>query len=63
MVPERYSLQVNALHLHGTGTPLGDPIEMGAAAAVLLAKPGHAGNLGGGQNRFVTVQHDLLSLY
>jgi hypothetical protein len=29
--------QVHALHLHGTGTPLGDPIEMGAAAAVLLA--------------------------
>ncbi|BDA51454.1 probable phthiocerol synthesis polyketide synthase type I PpsA at C-terminar half [Coccomyxa sp. Obi] len=33
--------KVNALHLHGTGTPLGDPIEMGAAAAVLLAKSGN----------------------
>jgi acyl transferase domain-containing protein len=29
---------VHAAHLHGTGTPLGDPIEMGAVAAVLLAK-------------------------
>lgn len=33
-------LQVNALHLHGTGTALGDPIEAGAVAAVLL--PGAA---------------------
>ena len=24
------------VQMHGTGTPLGDPIEMGAAAAVLL---------------------------
>ncbi len=31
-------LQVNALHMHGTGTPLGDPIEMGGIAAVLLSK-------------------------
>lgn len=26
---------VSALEMHGTGTPLGDPIELGAAAAVL----------------------------
>ncbi len=32
------SLQVHASHMHGTGTPLGDPIEMGGVAAVLLAK-------------------------
>ena len=30
-------LRVTALEMHGTGTPLGDPIEMGAAAAVLSA--------------------------
>ena len=29
-------IQVTSLHLHGTGTALGDPIEAGAAAAVLL---------------------------
>ncbi|GAX72978.1 hypothetical protein CEUSTIGMA_g431.t1, partial [Chlamydomonas eustigma] len=29
---------VSALGLHGTGTPLGDPIEVGAAAAVLLGQ-------------------------
>lgn len=28
-------LQVGGLQMHGTGTPLGDPIEIGAAAAVL----------------------------
>ena len=28
--------QVSALSLHGTGTPLGDPIEVGAALAVLV---------------------------
>ncbi|KAL0047579.1 hypothetical protein WJX82_006984 [Trebouxia sp. C0006] len=28
--------QIQALQLHGTGTPLGDPIELGAAAAVFL---------------------------
>lgn len=27
---------VSALSMHGTGTPLGDPIEVGAAAAVLV---------------------------
>ena len=27
---------VTALSMHGTGTPLGDPIEVGAAAAVLV---------------------------
>jgi len=31
------ALQMTALHLHGTGTALGDPIEAGAAAAVLLS--------------------------
>jgi 3-oxoacyl-(acyl-carrier-protein) synthase/acyl carrier protein len=30
--------QVTALQLHGTGTALGDPIEMGAAAAVFFSK-------------------------
>ena len=29
--------EVTSLSLHGTGTPLGDPIELGAAAAVLRA--------------------------
>ncbi len=27
---------VNALQMHSNGTPLGDPIEVGAASAVLL---------------------------
>ena len=30
-------LRVTTLEMHGTGTPLGDPIEMGAAAAVLVS--------------------------
>ena len=29
--------QVTALQLHGTGTPLGDPIELGAVQAVLMS--------------------------
>ena len=31
---------VTGLQMHGTGTPLGDPIEVGAATAVLTSKPG-----------------------
>lgn len=34
------SLQVNALQLHGTGTSLGDPIEMNAALTSLATKGG-----------------------
>ena len=33
-------LQVGMNQLHGTGTPLGDPIEVGAAMAVLAARTG-----------------------
>ena len=32
------SSSVSAMELHGTGTPLGDPIEIGAAVAVLADK-------------------------
>jgi Beta-ketoacyl synthase, C-terminal domain len=30
--------QVGGLQMHGTGTPLGDPIEVGAAAAVMQVR-------------------------
>ena len=30
---------VEALEMHGTGTALGDPIEVGAATSVLQGKP------------------------
>ena len=33
----RIDLTVVSLAVHGTGTPLGDPIEVGAASALLLA--------------------------
>jgi acyl transferase domain-containing protein len=33
---------VGALQMHGTGTALGDPIEVGGAAAVLLGEAGRA---------------------
>jgi acyl transferase domain-containing protein len=36
---------VTALQMHGTGTPLGDPIELGAALEVLGAKGGNRGPL------------------
>ena len=39
-----HSSHITALSMHGTGTSLGDPIEVGAAVAVLLAgEPGTAG--------------------
>jgi acyl transferase domain-containing protein len=37
---------VVSLSLHGTGTPLGDPVEIGAAAAVLLAGDALEGSIG-----------------
>merc|ERR1711907_394296 len=42
-------LSLSNLHMHGTGTALGDPIEVGAASAVLAAQPiakGAAGKSG-----------------
>ena len=38
----RAAADVSAVQLHGTGTPLGDPIEVGALAAVLLKNIRHA---------------------
>jgi acyl transferase domain-containing protein len=40
---------IAALEMHGTGTPLGDPIEVGAAAAVFFpaGTPARAGRRGG----------------
>jgi len=35
---------VKSLQLHGTGTPLGDPVEVGAAMAVLRAPAGKSAN-------------------
>lgn len=40
--------QVGTLQLHGTGTALGDPIEVNAALAALLPPPGAPGGPGGG---------------
>ena len=34
-----HACKVDMLQLHGTGTPLGDPIEVNAALAVLCAAP------------------------
>ena len=38
LTPGRF-LQVGTLQMHGTGTALGDPIEVNAALAVLLTNP------------------------
>ncbi len=38
-----HASQVAMLQMHGTGTPLGDPIEVGAATAVLQAAPARTG--------------------
>ena len=45
---------MTALHLHGTGTALGDPIEAGAAAAVLLTGKAHEGSESGGAQLALT---------
>ena len=42
--------EVANLQMHGTGTSLGDPIEVGAAAAVLLKPSGNSSSCGGGSS-------------
>ncbi len=39
--------RMSALSMHGTGTPLGDPIEVGAAVAVLMVGETGATGVGG----------------
>ena len=45
----RAAADVAAVQLHGTGTPLGDPIEVGALAAVLIKNIRHASRTAGPQ--------------
>ena len=40
------AVAVAMVQLHGTGTPLGDPIEVGALAAVLASSRGSSGSAG-----------------